>query len=245
MNKNWNGVLPIYINNFNQLSSVKKMAEFFDDIPDTKVIVVDNASSYPPLLNWYNECKYTIRRVGNGGPRAPWLCSAVHDNYGNNFYVVTDADLDVSDCPKDLLNVLIDGLQNHKVIKSGLSIEINDLPDGNPAKKGAIAWERKFWDRKTGYKTKNGTQFYHADVDTTFAVYKMGKSNRYKKTNPAIRSDRPYTCKHIPWYITEKTLSREYQFIIKSYPVRSVRNSQDWIQYLRPLMKQPKKICLL
>jgi hypothetical protein len=48
------------------------MVEYFQSIY-VEPIIVDNASTYPPLLSWYetNPCK-VIRLSINCGHRAPW-----------------------------------------------------------------------------------------------------------------------------------------------------------------------------
>lgn len=243
LERNWHGTIPIYINNFNQFTTVKAMAEYFSTIEGTEVIVVDNNSTYPPLLEWYKSTNLcTVKMLGrNGGHQAPWRSGVIlgpqeqQKKYGSIYYVVTDADLDITRCPKDLINVLVEGKINHKVAKVGLSIEINDLPDGCPSKNAVVRWEGQYWGNRTHYKTKNGTGFHHANTDTTFALYKNGEHGM--TISPAIRADRPYTAKHKPWYITKENIDDEYKFIINLYPNRSSNlDRQDWIIHLKSLL---------
>jgi len=243
MKKNYEGIIPIHINNYNQLTSTRKMAEYFDNIPGTCVVIVDNNSTYPPLLEWYKNCEHRVELLRlNGGHQAPWKYNIVLNpiehkkRYGSDYYVVTDADLVLDDCPNDLLNVLIDGVLNHKVVKSGLGIEINDLPDGCPSKEHVCSWEAQYWQNKSPYLTSNKVGFYRSYVDTTFALYKIYEP-RPDSICPAVRSDRPYVAKHRPWYITKENIDEEYKYIIQSYPSPGPHmDRQDWINHLRPLL---------
>src|SRR5512139_1795296 len=98
-------MVPIYINNRNRLTTTRRMVEYLRDVPGALPIVVDNASTYGPLLEWYQNCECEVIRMGgNIGPHAPWF---VRDLVrGAPYYVVTDADLDLADVPIDVLEVL-------------------------------------------------------------------------------------------------------------------------------------------
>jgi hypothetical protein len=208
------GTVPIYINNFNWLTWPRQMARFFEDVPNTEVIIVDNASTYPPLLNWYeSECPYKIVRLPeNLGPHAPWRSGAilppvVHEGYfGTPYYVLTDPDLCLDDCPKDLVEHLIEGYERYpEVTKVGVGLEIGNLPSDSIVAADAVAWERQFWaNRRDG-------QFFDAAVDTTFAVYSIHVPCK----GICLRSDRPYIARHQPWYLTPGNISDEHFYYIQ------------------------------
>ena len=48
---------------------------------------------------------------------------------------------------------------------------------------------------------------YEAGVDTTFALYKPFTD--YYMLHPSIRTGRPYTAKHLPWYIDSSKIDKE------------------------------------
>ncbi len=217
----WAGTIPIYINNFNLLTWPKSLAEFFSDIPQTEVIFVDNASTYPPLLDWYaKESPYKVIRLGtNGGKHAAWKHSAilprhVHQGlFGSEFYVVTDPDLCFADCPKDVMDVLVEGMQRFPTAnKVGVSLEIEDVPDNSLFGLKAKRWEQKFWE------SRFDSQFYRAGIDTTFALYSINTPyrNARRTNNNALRSDRPYTARHMPWYLKSDSLTEEELFYFQS-----------------------------
>lgn len=218
---NWHGTIPIYINNFNWLTWPKALAEFFADVPQTDVIIIDNASTYPPLLDWYAEecpCK-VVRLEKNGGHHAPWkqsviLPAPVHRAmFGSEFYVVTDADLCFDGCPKNLLDILIGGFQRLPTAnKVGVSLEIDDLPEDSLLGSRARRWEQKFWRNRLDH------QFYQAAVDTTFALYAIETPHRkaMQCNQNSLRSDRPYTVRHMPWYLRAGRLTEEQRYYFDS-----------------------------
>lgn len=197
-----NLIIPIYINNFNWLTSTKAMVEYFQSISYVEPIIVDNASTYPPLLSWYetNPCKI-IRLLNNCGHRAPWEQGCVlwaHTHkviFGSNYYAVTDPDLDFTDVPKDLVYECIEGLKIFpEANKCGMALRIDDLPPNERTKK-IIEWENHFWEHPIN------DRFFHADIDTTFAVYKCERLHSLAiKVGPSVRTNFPYVAKHLPWY---------------------------------------------
>jgi hypothetical protein len=217
--------LPVYIINFNRLTPLQGMVSYFRGIQEVEPIVVDNASTYPPLLRWYQACDIEVIRMQyNYGPRVVWETGFPVRGY----YAVTDSDLDLSHCPLDVFDVLMKGFNTHQVIKSGVSLEIDDLPYDFELSDKTIEWESRFW------KDKADPHFYHAGVDTTLALYHSKYPyNKRNWTDPAIRSDRPYTARHIPWYCSHKRLSEE-----DKYYLHSARRWSTWGSQIKRLMKQ-------
>src|SRR5580658_5215869 len=104
--------IPVYINNRNRLSTMKEMINWLLSAGTKKIIIVDNASSYPLLLEYYKNLPsgVVVEMLGrNGGPRIFWEMQ-MHLRQSTP-YIVTDSDLVPDrDCPKDLvhqLNVLL------------------------------------------------------------------------------------------------------------------------------------------
>ena len=220
------GVIPIYINNYNWLTSTREMADFFGSIPGCMPIIVDNGSTYPPLLKWYkSECAYRVIRLGsNVGCHAPWMCGAewpleVHQSiFGSRYYAVTDADLSFAGCPQDVVDVLISALVKYpECTKAGVSLALWDIPETSVAGQAARQWEEQFW------RNRRDETFFEAAIDTTFAVYRAG----VRCTGNCLRSDRPYCARHLPWYITRETLTDEQSY----YLATAVGGS--WTTYLQ------------
>ena len=193
----------VWINNRNRLTTTKAMVAYLRMVHGAEPIIVDNASTYPPLLEWYatGPCKI-VRLPDNRGPRAPWTLP-FDLAMGGKHYAVTDSDLDLEGVPSDLLLQLRDGLLRYPAaIKAGMSLEIDDLPNDKPLTPTIRAWESQFWQKQLS------DQWWSADVDTTFALYRAGTG--WGRYGPAIRANRPYTARHVPWYCEDSNEERYY-----------------------------------
>lgn len=190
--------IPAFIIMFNRLTWPKKMAEYMSDT-GCEVFLVDNGSTYPPLLEWYEKCPYKIYKLGtNFGHHVLWTCDIVENNHPNTkYYIATDPDLDLTYVPPDYIEVLRSEWEQHSdpIDKVGLSLEIDDLPRNNFTAQ-VLDWETPFWE------TKTDSGFYKADIDTTFAMYDHTKLKSNMSFYKGIRSPRPYTARHLPWYLT-------------------------------------------
>jgi hypothetical protein len=148
-----------------------------------------------------------IRLERNYGQRAAWDAPNLlspENLGGEDYYVVTDCDLDIGQVPLDVLNVLKTVLDNWPDIqKAGLSLELSDIPDTHPDKKFIHNSEDKYWSKifstitSTPYGVEKSCDIYDAEIETTFAMYR--KSERWRGYQ-AVRLGRPYTARHTPWY---------------------------------------------
>jgi hypothetical protein len=218
-------MIPIYINNRNYLTSTRALVEFLREIKGACPIIVDNDSTYRPLLEWYEQCSVDVVRVRNLGPRAPWM---IHHPLMESclYYAVTDADLDLSGVPLDVLDVLRSGLECYPDrIKAGLSLEIEDLPD--KASTPLIqAWESRYW------RQRLDARWWDADIDTTFALYRSGRE--WTGIRPALRAARPYTARHRPWYRIDSEESRYYE-------AHADPKWATWSNWNAPIATQPAR----
>jgi len=198
-------MIPVYINVFNRLTTTRRLADQVACLPDAVPIIIDNASKWGPLLDWYEVCPYEVVRLEqNLGHHAPWKCGEI-DRVKSGFYCVTDCDLDIGDCPADLLDVLAVpfGWKKH-IEKSGLGLRIDDLP---PWQTKVIEWESRWWQNPA-----DDTRFFHAAVDTTFAMYRAGSAFSTLMKVVGVKSTRtaaPYLARHMPWYLDAENMDEE------------------------------------
>jgi len=200
--------IPVFINNFNRLTSTRALADWVAHLAGVRVVILDNNSDWGPLLEWYQRCPFEVRRLGaNLGQRAPWVSGAV-EGVTTAHYVVTDPDLTMEGCPRDVLRVLAEGLDQYSwAQKAGVGLEIDDIPVDYPSRDLVLEIERQYWqDRLDG-------RFFRAAVDTTFALYHAGED---PPCGPALRSDRPYVARHLPWYVTRRTLDEEERHFLRT-----------------------------
>lgn len=191
--------IPVILNNRNLLTYPKKMLEFlidFEDIGD--IIIVDNDSTYEPLLEWYKTNPCEIIRTSNNGHLSPWIIN-LPNKLSNDFYVVTDSDLDLSITPKDALLFLKNKmLQYPKYCKIGLSLSNWQVPQTSPYHNFLKHWAQSNWSLSS---VKDGL-LLNQQIDTTFALYH--KSRDYRGYNCATYT--PYSVNHIPWEFTQEMI---------------------------------------
>jgi len=169
-----------------------------------EIYIIDNNSTYEPLLEFYDNCPYNIIRLkDNLGYRAPWLINVI--DY-SDYYVVTDPDLGIDHIPSDWDKYCIEGLKKYKnkkdgmgndIIKCGFSLDSSKIPKANPAYDLDKDSHNIIW------SSNNNDGYISYGIDTTFAVYRPGTNYHI----PAgIRTDYPYVAYHYPWHIVlEKT----------------------------------------
>ena len=205
--------MRVLINNRNRLTTTREMTVWLMHAGH-EVVILDNDSTYGPLLIWYSMCDAMGVRVvisnNNWGPRAAWDCPEFKQFIPDNeFYAVTDSDLELKECPHDLLNVLSTGLMRFpEICKCGVSLRIDDLPDGFPHKQAVINHEQQYSKNELDY------EFWSADIETTLAVYRSWPC----VYGPSARAKAPYMARHIPWYLTPETITDEERYYIQHIP---------------------------
>lgn len=218
--------IPIIINNRNRLTSLKDLINFLEKAGQKNIIILDNDSTYPPLLEYYNSTSIKVHRLGfNGGHLALWK-TPFYKKFINDFYVYTDSDvIPIKECPLDFMKHFREVLlKNPDVFKVGFSLKIDDLPDTFLNKGKVIAWEKQFYERPVGH------EFFQASIDTTFAMYRpwmKGGASLLKM----YRTNYPYQARHMPWYVESNNLSEEEQY----YVLHAIGSTHWTQQQLRKL----------
>lgn len=158
--------MKCFIVNFNRLTLMKNLADFLSS-KNIDVYIIDNNSSYPPLLDFYETTNYNVIKMdGNFGNNVFWGEKLYDQLKLNENYLLTDPDLDLTSIPDDFVEVLNQGLKKYPQFdKCGLSLKIDDLPDTEMASE-IKDWEKWFWTKKLD------DTYFEAPVDTTFALYK-------------------------------------------------------------------------
>jgi hypothetical protein len=172
--------------NYNRLTLPVKMA-FWLFNHGIEPIIIDNHSDYKPLLDYYSyRCRFKVISMDkNYGYKVIWSQNLLNELGIEDLFIISDPDLDLSGIPDDFLSVLEAGLNKYPQFdKCGFSLEINDVKHEN-----TVNWENKFW------RYPLDDLYFNAPVDTTFALYKT-KEFSYN----ALRTNRPYTARHVPWY---------------------------------------------
>lgn len=198
-------MVPVYVISFNRLTLLASTVDQLRRFPDVRPVVVDNCSTYPPLLDYLGRVDAEVVRLDvHLGKNAPWLSGLAPG--GDPYYAVTDPDLDLGGCPDDLFEVLRAGLDRYPwALKCGPSLEIDDLPSECPWTADVVAWEGQFW------ADRLDDRYFRAGIDTTLALYRRETPfDAATWTEAGLRCDRPYTARHLPWYATVVTDEDRY-----------------------------------
>ena len=196
---------PIFINARDRMSSLAEMVAWLLGAGHRRITVIDNDSTWPPMLRWLNQAEaeldgVRVLRLGrNEGSRAIWkLGLAPHDE----FYVYTDPDcVPLEECPKDLLDHCRELADRYPHFpKVGVGLHLDDVPDDLHC----LAWERSLvgiaspeHPQPQGEELEPGV--FASLVDTTFAFYRPGAQFGYQ----GLRTSFPYQVRHTSWYVQD------------------------------------------
>lgn len=201
--------IPIFIINFNRLECLKLLIKNLEKYGYKNIYIIDNASKYPPLLDFYNECKYEVFRMEHNEGHMVFWKNEVFKEWRKNFYVVTDPDvIPIEECPTDFLKYFFGILKKYPFVrKVGFSLRIDDLPPGGIFTKEVLEWEMQFFKKKI-----IGKNIYYAEIDTTFALYLPDQLCFTRDFLKAFRTGYPYQARHLPWYKTINTITEEDRY---------------------------------
>lgn len=201
--------IPIIINNFNRLAYLKILLDGLKSRGYHNIIILDNQSTYQPLLEFYSNNKQikVIRLSKNLGHLALNQLPSVYNKIKYNFFVYTDPDLEVIDsCPKNFMEhffkILNKDPERNKV---GFGLKIDDLPEVYQFKRHVIEWEKQ-------YHEKRLDGGFIANIDTTFCLHKPFTAVGEQYSVNAVRTDYPYLMRHLPWYEDSKHIPDESLF---------------------------------
>ncbi len=198
--------LPVFINCRDRATDLKRLVAWLQKVGVRKIALVDNDSSYPELLKFYDKSQCQVLPLGvNHGQKAPWESLAVGILAKDSYYIVSDPDvIPIQDCPDDALGHFHEILQKYKTyMKVGFGLKIDDIPDRYLLKKTVVNWEKQFWQNELE------PDIYIADIDTTFALY---RPNTWYFLENSLRTGYPYIAEHTAWYQDSKRPSAEDRY---------------------------------
>ncbi len=89
--------------NRNLLTTLKNTVEFLSKEPRVKVVIYDQQSTYPPLLEYY-KTQNVLYNTENGGPYSVWGIPNINKDY----YIIADSDCTYDGVPEDWLDKMLD-----------------------------------------------------------------------------------------------------------------------------------------
>lgn len=201
--------IPIVINNRNRLEFLSMLLNFLEKKGFQNIIIIDNKSSYMPLIDFYKTLPYRVILLDENLGYKSLEQLSLYKEIRKNYFVYTDSDVvPIEDCPDDFMEYFLKQLKNNFwVSKVGFSLKIDDLPNHYDKKRQVIEWESQYFQNKMG-------EDYKAPIDTTFALHKPYALISTRGFFNMIRTGYPYQARHMPWYNNSKSLSEEEQFYI-------------------------------
>lgn len=164
-----------------------------------EIYIVDNDSTWPPLLAWYETTPHTVIRLGrNLGKRGPWQAGIVEQYAHGRRFLLTDPDIVPYDtCPADWLDRFHRCLDEHpNLVKVGFGLPTDDIPARYEHRAMAVRRQAQHFDPK-----RRHPYGFLTPLDTTLALYREGAPYC---TAPAVRTSAPYVARHLAWYTNSK-----------------------------------------
>lgn len=239
-------MIPIFIISYNRYTMLKQLVDKLIDMGQERLIIIDNNSTYEPLLKWFEHLPSEvtlIRMESNYGHTVIgdilWHNVEFMKEYklDTQNYVYTDCDImPIEECPNNFMDLFETILNKYPTInKVSFQIKIDDLPDHYKYKSSIIAWETQFWVNSI-IDTELNVKLYKAAVDTVFS-YRRGGTKPGEDWN-CFRVGYPYIVRHLPWYLDMNNLDDEYSNYVKTSnqsasgarmfsPIISVRKPQQ------------------
>jgi hypothetical protein len=204
--------IPIIINNRNWLTTTKKLVEDLTKLGYNNIIILDNDSTYLPLLEWYKDCPARVEYTGkNYGHTALWQYGILNEFKKYPFIAYTDSDIELNpNTPVGFVETLIVLAKDYRVEKAGLALHYKDIPE-SLANNRSRKIEERYWVNRLSHVNHN-LEVYDAYIDTTFAVVKPDST--YSWAHKAIRVAGDFTCNHKPWYMNWYAPTEEQQYYI-------------------------------
>lgn len=196
--------LTVVINNRNRFTTTKKLVEDLLERNTTSIWIIDNESTYSPLLDWYETVPTEVKilKYHNVGHWALWATGIVND-IKEDWCFYTDSDIELNPLmPTDYQQQMLDLAIKYNIDKIGLALAIDDIPENYQLREQVIRNENNWWLQEVE------PNVYRADTDTTFCLIK--KVDQYT----SLRIAGNFTCRHVPWYHDLNNLDEEEQYYI-------------------------------
>lgn len=188
---------PILINCRDRVTPLRTLVDWLERAGHERITLLDNASTYPPLLEYYEQTPHDVVRFSdNLGSRSLWEADIVPAEP----FIYTDPDvIPVEECPLDAVARLLDVLGHYQVPKVGLGLYLEDVP----LSLKCLPWERG--PEINGEIVEAGVR--HSLIDTTFAAYPADCRDFLFQ---GMRTTFPYVARHVSWYVTEPDVEERF-----------------------------------
>lgn len=199
----YTGTIPVMIICRDRVEPLRELVAWLEAEGMTNLHLLDNDSTYPPLLDYLESTTHSVVRLGrNVGHTSPWLSELDHLRRGP--FVVTDCDVLPDVDSHGAVAYFAELLNRYRgVVKVGFGLHIDDLPEHYARRAEVVAWESQFWKRPLV------EHVYMATLDTTFAMY---RPRTPYTLGPSLRTGGPFMARHEPWYQDSDDISEDLAY---------------------------------
>jgi hypothetical protein len=208
--------VPLVVLNFNQLTYTRNLVNWWRwSAPGNPIYVVDNASTYPPLLDYYTQDGGLVvnRCPENKAPEnlRRFLDDVIHPRFSH--YVVSDADISPHPAtPADFLAVLRHAIDELGYHHAGFGLITDDLPPWTIDREAVLRNETAAKSEPVSFEFGGRTvEGWKAAIDTTFAMFSTANGGWYAPMNidDWTNSLRVFDAFHLPWYLDAERVNPE------------------------------------
>lgn len=197
-------MIPAFIICRDRYTCTVNLVKWLESCGIEDIYLVDNDSTYEPLLQFYEETPHTVLKTGrNGGHLAPWYDGYVGQYASSKYYIVSDPDvIPIEECPLNIFDYYMSIFEKYSNIKRiGPALRIDDIPDHYSLKHAVLHQESENWQ----YPCPE-PGIYLAPIDTTLALHRPGVGHGLDN---CARTSYPYLARHTPWYVDSSNLTEE------------------------------------
>ena len=204
--------IPLIIINFNQLSYLRNLINQFKFYyPNNPVHIVDNGSTYAPLLEFY-EKNPSIKVARFTENKCVDNLRGFLDVQSFSYYAISDPDISIHPAtPPNFLEIfkelIISGFHH-----AGFDLITEDIPSWNK-RGGWIQGDEKALHNKMVSITYDGQTYtgFRAPIDTTFCLYSSENGGWQAPMKPEHwdNSVRMFKAFHLPWYLHPEYVNEE------------------------------------
>jgi hypothetical protein len=209
---------PIVILNRDRLNPLKEQVDVLRRKGYSNITIIDNQSTYPPLLEWYKESGVDVFYndvTENSCHAFRDLVMIKHPKFveiTSNWYVFNDSDIiPLETVPDNFIEDLINYAKKHNKSKVGMSIKIDDIDLNYPLNAWVHSYESTYW---TNAILDGDIELYPHPIDTTFAVHAPNSIPTW--SNNTLRAGIPYIVKHAPFYYDPNNLPDDEKYYLSN-----------------------------
>lgn len=235
--------IPLIITNFNQLTYTRNLINWFKwYYPNNPIVIIDNASTYQPLLDWYKNTGFTgqVDIVMCPFNNAQENLRAYLDYHKPEWYIVSDPDImPHPNTPFNFLEIFVSQIEQG-VHHIGFQLIIDDLPEWLHKKGWIIGDENLLRNNKVNVE---GYEGYKAPIDTTFALYRANNGGWQSPMTAEAWSNsiRLFNAFHLAWYIDGERMPDEMKAYYNNARYREIGKPSAGLNNYRPKEYEPKE----